>query len=223
MKFVFSVLIALALATNLWAASGSDDLNRPDANPLDGSWTDLYNGGFYVAISSNHAESNSAGADIGRAYFTGFTAANDQEAWAEITIGGGADLTMAGIMVRASGTDLATDAIYYSCEGYAQNTYDNVTAWIFKYIVGAYTVLASENATGWGAADQLKCRVVGTTITFYRIGSLLLTATDGAISAGQPGIEVGGFTGNTADAQLDNFSATDYVASMLVRHRAVIQ
>ena len=226
MKCVLFVLIALALATNLWAASGSDDFNRSNVDPLDGSWTLMTaDYGYYPRIVSNHVEVNLA-LDIGQAYFAGFTATDDQEMRVNITIGGGADLTAAKLLARASGRNLegTPDAIYYECTAFAQNTYDNVSSWILKDITGSYTVLASENATSWGAGDELKCRAVGTALTLFRNGSVLLTTTDGAISSGQPGIGVGGFTGTPADAQLDNFYATDYVASAtLVRHRAVIQ
>jgi hypothetical protein len=80
--------------------------------------------------------------------------------------------------------------------------------------LGNFTSLNILYGTGCGNGDVLKATISGNTISVYRNGTLMLTATDGTYTTGNPGIGFNFGCGSTYNQfGISSFTATDGTGS----------
>lgn len=175
MRKIFALLsLALLSVTALSAQLASDNFNRANANPLDGSWTNGPGALVDMRIVSNAATAATASTDAA-AFSTAATWPNDQ--YSEVTIGA-AGTGDGGPMVRmdANGNGYMANAnggtiTLFSISGNGTN-FGNLTG-------------TSGSVTG---GDVFRIEAEGTTIRIKKNGATVLTHTDATWTAGAPGI-----------------------------------
>jgi hypothetical protein len=198
-----------------WAASGSDDFERGDVTPVDGSWDSLTAALF--AIVSGHVQSNDASGDT-YAFFTAFTPTADQEATITLDAFTGAGFGFAGAILR--GQDASN---MYIC--FATKNIGGTSTQISVFESGGLSTLDSESSTTWAATDTLRCKMEGDNINAYRNGSgtPLASGNDSTFSGGSVGMWITEEV-TLADTAIEEFSATDVAAApgSTNKRRAVI-
>jgi hypothetical protein len=160
--------------------SAYDNFSRANGG-LGSNWTTMNAG---LTISSNQVTANT-GSDASSLWAAGSSFAPDQ--FSEFTVtsyNGTAEFP--GVLVRASGTNN-----WYSCLA------DSTTIFLQKNVAGTKSNLSSGSSTG-AAGDVIRAEVQGSTITCYKNGAAVLTATDTALTSGSPGFEIGASAGTAA-------------------------
>ena len=190
----------------------TDDFSRADNADIGSAW-DVVTGMIALKIVSQRVLPTTIATESVESNNT--TIANDQ--WAQITTSvlTGAVGAEDGVILRAA-TGATT---FYRCLARINGA---ATSYIQKYVAGALTTLASENATVWGSTDQLRCEVKGSapaTLNLYRIvgasETLILTTTDSSIASGKVGIySYVDTAGSLSSSQIGFFSAGTFSASI---------
>lgn len=224
-KYLLSIIASLIVCAPLmvWGLSGSDNFNRSNAFPIDGSWTNIqpFGSGVVPEIVSNHVQASSTSNEA-IAYFTGYTSAANQRATVTLTTFDDPSFDQfAGVVLRASG-DGATSA-YYACIARKYESGGQTSA-IYINLNDTYPgAIASESATTWANGDTLTCEMSGSNAILKRNGVTLLTAPpDTTITSGQPGIMLYQ-TNNAALTVLDDYSSTDIAAALAATRRRPIE
>ena len=210
--FFLTVVILVSLATSL-GFGASDDFNRAS---LGTNWGDSYSATATIDIlSSSTAYAPTDYTDSLNAYVgASFTADQiSQMTLSYFTSSEGAIWAGVGVRIAASPTWTG-----YFC---AAKQAGSDTTRLYRVIDGVWTTLDTENTTTWLANDTIQLRVVGNQLTCYRNGNPLLTANDGDISSGAPGIYL--FRDNTSpsDVQVDDWLGSNIGANL--RHKFLLQ
>jgi len=175
-----------------------DNFNRPNEDPITGSWDQpVWNGDASAKIITNQAASNNAGGGWGGAWWT-TTFANDQEVWATVPTfdSGAASNEQMGLFFRLADPGLTTMdgyVVHFGIDNIVRvNRVDNLVA----------TQLGSDILHDSVDGDKIGAEMVGTTITpYYDSGfgwTALSTRTDSTYTAGFIGWELSK-TGQRAD------------------------
>ncbi len=165
---------------DLAAAHASDDFGRP-VGSLGADWTGIRDGGLSISSHAVTGRSGLAG-DI----WTTEAFTSDQYSQIEVTstqLTGGQWI---GAAVRAQ--DGGRDAyvgVYYWNGG-------RPDLQLFKRIGGNWTSFGDYSCGPLPAGTRLKLMAVGSTIVFLENGALRLSASDGSLSGGAPGIMIYG-------------------------------
>jgi hypothetical protein len=180
-------------------ATFSDNFNRADGGV--GANYDNVNSG--VVVFSNQVRGQNTGSinystvKVATADFT-----DNHESTVTMATRGASDF--GGPMVRSAGTTANSYILYTD----GTNSSDRRLG---KIVAGVKTAIGSVNAT-CVSGDVLKLRCIGTTLTWYKNGTLMETVTDSTHTTGQPGIYY--FFGNSNATRLDNFQADDVVSDV---------
>ena len=183
--------VAVTCTTNS-AGNASDNFNRADGG-LGSNWTTVA-GTAAPAIVSNTLRAGTA-SKLNSAYWSASTFGNDQFAQASLPNSSGNQYGP-GIAVRLSGSKG-----YFLWYGNSPNTVslwrmDSSTSWTQLKQSGTLTVSPS--------SDVWKIQAVGSTISGYQNGNLVVQATDTNITSGSPGVWL-----YYASNQIDNWSGGD--------------
>ena len=177
------------------AATVSDNFNRANG-PLGSNWTTVA-GTAAPAIVSNTLRAGTA-SKVNSAYWSASTFGNDQFAQASLP-NSSASQYGPGIAVR-----LSSSKGYFLWYGNSPNTVslwrmDSATSWTQLKQSGTLTVTPS--------TDVWKIQAVGSTISGYQNGNLVVQATDTNITSGSPGVWL-----YYASNQIGNWSGGDVTA-----------
>lgn len=184
----------------------SDNFNRADANPLDGSWTQLASGGGFgpAQLVSNAVEGASAGVNAD-SWFNGISWPNDQ--WAQITVIGLSN-SFIGISLRQSTSGAETAYRFVFGQG---STGGSVPYIIQLANAGSFSTLRSGSAT-LNNGDLISAEAIGTTLNFYVGASLIDSVSDATIASGAAGFMIAPIS-STGNAILDDFSGGSFSAA----------
>ena len=187
--------LAVALPQAASAATISDNFDRADGG-LGSNWTTA-TGTAAPAIVSNTLRPGTA-SKLNSAYWSASTFGNDQFAQASLPASSGTQVGP-GIAVRLSSTKG-----YFLWYGNSSGTVslwrmDSSTSWTQLKQSAALTVSPS--------SDVWKIQAVGSTISGYQNGKLVVQATDTKITSGSPGVWL-----YYASNQIDNWSGGDVTA-----------
>ena len=155
----------------------TDNFDRADNLDLGANWTPTT--GRSLQIVSNHVEPTllATGDDES---FTGRSWAVDHYSRANLTATGTMDLSGVGISVRSQ----APIRTYYDCVANKAAS-NNIS--IGKEDSDNFTLLAQVTET-WSDGDEFTLAVSGAGILAYHGSTLIATATDSALTTGEPGI-----------------------------------
>ena len=167
----------------------SDNFNRANG-PLGANWTPAF--GAMVIVSDAYA-GNAAGQDSA-SYWNASTFTADQYSQAVLTLND--NISQAGVLVRGSLNN-----------GYYCIASANQYIQIIKLVSSSRIVIASTNTYIWHSGDVMRLDAYGSTLRCLINGAAKLTATDSAISTGQPGIAA---EDNTRSATGTNWSADNW-------------
>lgn len=167
---------------SLSGAQVSDNFNRANG-ALGANWTTTA-GTF--AIVSNQATVTAVATNIALAAYTGTTFANNQYAQVQWLGGGGWG---GALCIRCSNSAIT---------GYVLSGVSGTASILYKFVAGTSTVLAS-GGPAFTLNDVIRLEAVGTAITAYKNGTVILTATDSSITSGYPGIGGINFVGGILD------------------------
>jgi hypothetical protein len=175
-------------------ATFSDDFNRADGT-LGSNWTTV--SGFAApAVTSNQAAAGSVALCLAAVATGTASFAANHSATATITALG--DFDYGGPAVRLDAAGGTGYAIKVDGRSNANSTLIRLSGGGSTNIGGTYAVAAN---------DVLKLEATGTSLLYYKNGTLIDTVVDTTYSTGQPGLLVQ--FGNVNAARLDTFSATD--------------
>ena len=168
--------------------SAYDNFNRANGG-LGSNWTTI------TSLNAPQIASNqvSSGASSVGAFWNATVYAPDQFAQQTVTTASGT--TYQGLALRVS----SSAQTYYNCAAKGASSADG----IYRTVSGSATLIsaASQNFT-YVAGDVFRCEVAGSTITYYKNGAVLVTATDSQITSGAPGFVLN----NVAGVSIDNWS-----------------
>lgn len=185
------------------AVLATDNFNRADENPLSGggNWSPSFGDQNWKVVSNVAVPVNVSTLDSVMHYTAG-TWPNDQYSKADLTVSGtgGGDQ---GVGLNVRGTTAATTYYRAVADHGATN---NVG--ISKLVAGVYSNLALTSSS-WTDGATWELDVQGTTLTFKRAGSTILTTTDASIASGKPGIELSTVV---TSASLDNWEGGDFTS-----------
>ena len=171
------------------AGSVSDNFNRADG-PLGSNWTTVP-GTSAPKIVSDTLRAGTAGA-LNSAYWSASTFSNDQFAQASLPNSSGTQYGP-GIAVR-----LSSSKGYFLWYGNSSNT---VSLWRMDSSSSWTQLAQSPSLTVSPSSDVWKIQAVGSTISGYQNGNLVVQATDTNIKSGSPGVWL-----YYSSNQLDNWS-----------------
>ena len=171
------------------AGSASDNFNRADG-PLGSNWTTVP-GTSAPKIVSDILRAGTPGA-LNSAYWSASTFSNDQFAQASLPNSSGTQYGP-GIAVRLSGSKG-----YFLWYGNSSNT---VSLWRMDSSSSWTQLAQSPSLTLSPSSDVWKIQAVGSTISGYQNGNLVVQATDTNIKSGSPGVWM-----YYSSNQLDNWS-----------------
>lgn len=183
------------------AVIATDNFNRANETPLSGggNWSPSFadanwNLSSNVAVPTNVTTSDSV------MHYTAGSWPNDHYSKGNLTVSGtgGGDQ---GVGLTVRGTTAATTYYRAVADHGATN---NVG--ITKMVSGVYTNLALVTSS-WTDGATWELDVQGTSLTFKRAGSTILTATDSAIVSGKPGIVL---STHVTSASLDNWEGGNF-------------
>ncbi len=184
----------------------SDNFNRANETPLSGggNWT-TQTGSNAFNLSSNVAVPSVVNNDDVSVYTAG-TWPNDHYSQADLTVTStaGGDQGI-GLVVRASA---AAVTHYRAVADHAAS--GNIS--IDKAVAGVYTTLSS-GTSSWTNGATWELDVQGTTLTFKRAGTTILSTTNASIASGKPGIML---SSNVTSASVDNWAGGDFSSSNIV-------
>src|ERR1700761_6191713 len=178
------------------AATVSDTFDRANGG-LGSNWTTTP-GTAAPQISGNTLHAGTANS-LNSAYWSASTFGNDQFSQGTLPGSSGSNYGP-GLAVRLSGTKG-----YFLWYGNSTNTVslwrmDSASSWTQLKTSGALTVTP--------ASDVWKIQVVGSTISGYQNGTLVVQTTDTSITSGSPGVWL-----YYANNQIDNWSGGDATAA----------
>ena len=185
----------------------SDNFARANVNPIGGNWSTVsVSGGFTSCqIVSSRAESSGTNTVRGGSYWNARVYPADQWASATINIH---QLTgnQTGLMLRASTSGAATAYLIYAADGPKAIQID-------KIVAGVYTSSLFSVAYTWSVLDVITASIIGTTISVYINGNLVLTGPDADIAAGAPGMLIYALS-SVSDAALSAWSAGTFLSTI---------
>ena len=174
------------------AGSASDNFDRADG-ALGSNWTTVSGTGA-PKIVSNTLRVGTAGA-LSSAYWSASTFSSDQFAQASLPNSSGTQYGP-GIAVRLSGSKG-----YFLWYGNSSNT---VSLWRMDSSSSWTLLKQSASLTVSPSSDVWKIQAVGSTISGYQNGKLVVQATDANIKSGSPGVWL-----YYSSNQIDNWSGGD--------------
>jgi hypothetical protein len=174
------------------AATVSDTFDRANGG-LGNNWTTTP-GTAAPQISGNTLHAGTAGS-LNSAYWSASTFGSDQFSQGTLPASSGGNYGP-GLAVRLSGTKG-----YFLWYGNSTNT---VSLWRMDSASSWTQLKASSTLTVAPATDVWKIQVVGSTISGYQNGNLVVQATDTSITSGSPGVWL-----YYAANQIDNWSGGD--------------
>ena len=174
------------------AGSASDNFDRADG-ALGSNWTTVSGTGA-PKIVSNTLRVRTAGA-LSSAYWSASTFSSDQFAQASLPNSSGTQYGP-GIAVRLSGSKG-----YFLWYGNSSNT---VSLWRMDSSSSETLLKQSASLTVSPSSDVWKIQAVGSTISGYQNGKLVVQATDTNITSGSPGVWL-----YYSSNQIDNWSGGD--------------
>ena len=174
------------------AGSASDNFDRADG-ALGSNWTTVSGTGA-PQIVSNTLRVRTAGA-LSSAYWSASTFSSDQFAQASLPNSSGTQYGP-GIAVRLSGSKG-----YFLWYGNSSNT---VSLWRMDSSSSETLLKQSASLTVSPSSDVWKIQAVGSTISGYQNGKLVVQATDANITSGSPGVWL-----YYSSNQIDNWSGGD--------------
>lgn len=207
-----------------WAALATDNFNS-GTSALSANWSSGYTGESIPTVVSDAAECAFGLRCI--ASFNALVPGPDQYAQgvvAQYDIGNDGD---AGVGVRMAAPSTFTG--YFARTGLFTSIGGSTR--LQKRVGGANTSLSSDATFPvWAAGtDIVRLEAIGTALTVYQNGDILLTGTDSEISSGRGGIflnSANALEGETASfARLDNFELGDLGEGVptVARRRVVVQ
>jgi hypothetical protein len=161
--------------------TATDNFNRADSTGLGANWSAV--SGFHeLDVVSHEAGASAADGSSKFDLWTHDTFGADQfsEAVADST---------AASFATAVCVRMTTSALTQYSGGCRNDTFGNNRQRIWKWVAGSATSLAVSSTTDIADGDDIRLEVSGTSLTLKVNGSTVLTATDSAISTGQPGLE----------------------------------
>lgn len=168
----------LQLAANSLTGSptqiASDNFNRADG-PIGANWTTYAAAGLQIA--SNLVEATTTGRN---GAFWNANAFNADQ-YSEITIAGTAGAIAPTVRCSTAGGENGYEAYFSGTFGSAG------TMFFQRSVAGAVTNVSNVAAT-ISVGDVVRIQAVGTTITIYKNGVIILTAQDTNLTSGSPGI-----------------------------------
>ena len=182
-------LLTIQHAQEASATTVSDNFNRADG-PLGSNWTTVP-GTSAPKIVSDILRAGTPGA-LNSAYWSASTFSNDQFAQASLPNSSGTQYGP-GIAVRLSGSKG-----YFLWYGNSSNT---VSLWRMDSSSSWTQLAQSPSLTLSPSSDVWKIQAVGSTISGYQNGNLVVQATDTNIKSGSPGVWM-----YYSSNQLDNWS-----------------
>lgn len=180
-----------------------DRFTRANAANLGSLWTaeSGSTSGSPMQIVSNTAQPSS-NTNNAASFWSINSFANNQ--WAEAIANTATASGFAGAIVRASSGDN-----YYRCDWQLEAAGAG-QARIDKVVGGTFTALASNSSlTGQTSSSLIHFEVIGTTLSCYVNGALVVTTTDASLSSGSPGI-----TAFLTTSTLTNFRGGDLIWTM---------
>jgi hypothetical protein len=187
-----------------WTQRATDNFNRADQDLNTGNW---YGGVVGCKILSNVATGKAAG-QIGISHYVGAVVGVDQYVEADLDAFGAGQYL--GVVLRGPG---GTNRCYM----FIWNTFNNLQ--IVRYVGGVTSNPQSGPAGAvhpTGVGGRIRAEAVGTLLSLYWNGSLMVTATDNLYADGYPGVV------SITQSNLwpiDNFAMGDGVAGRRSRHR----
>jgi len=181
--------------------SATDDFDRPNGQ-LGSNWVNQKTGSTDTGtIYSNALADEDAFTSRRAAHYVGATFNSDQ--YSQIYVTALPKLTAAATVRMQSGN---VDSYYAA--GFDNNNFTTSNGTekcrIWKWINGSVSSIAVDITCHVFSGDTLKLTVSGTTLTFYKNGTQVLTVTDSSLSGGSPGYE---FAHNASNVVLlDNWA-----------------
>lgn len=182
----------------------SDNFNRADENPLGNSVWATQSGQTPWQVASNVATPTDLSGTDDVSLYTGIAWPNDQYSEAQLTVnsttGGGQGV---GLAVRGAAGAITGYSLI------ADHAASNNVA-LFKHNAGTPTTLITITQA-WTDGATWRLEVQGTTLRGFLNGVQVITATDGVVTSGSPGVWL-----STAviSASIDNFVGGDFAASI---------
>jgi len=204
---------ALAFAT-----TATDNFNRADSTDLGAAWDPYDNpSATNCQILFNQVSTATSAVDCVEGFSTLIPGANQ---YVQFSLPNGFltdDFLFVSAIVRLQAPP--TYSGYY-CR--AMPPSQTNTSRIRRVDAGSNATLANDTTQTWAAADVLRCEITGTSITFKRNGTTILTAsTSGEYTTGRGGINV---LDNAIGPRnpIDDFEVGDLGAVTVVRHRPLV-
>lgn len=191
------------------AVIATDNFNRTNADPLDGSWTNLTgNLSKKFKLASNAATPEAVGND-NISYNTG-TFPNDQYSQAKVTVSGTGSETGIGVAVRVTGTANTNASLYWLVVCHAAS--NNVT--LAKFVSGTYTVIW-QRTQSFTDGDTFYLEAQGSTLVAKYNGSAIgASSTDTSVTTGSAGIA---YSSSTTSASVDDWEGGDFSSGTTVK------
>jgi len=220
-----TVTAYLSVVPTVMSQLASDNFNRADAALLGTKWTPLSGTGANVGLRVVSGQIEDAIAtSIGKEmYYGGLNWTPDQYSQVQIVAanGGGNE----GPAVRMTSNDT-----HYACVVYSLGV-GSASVAILMDIGTSYTTLASSSNSTVAGGDVVRCTAQGSNLTMTDIttSTTLLTANDGNIPRGYPGVidAAGGTASNyimsnwSAGASAASATTTQYASDSFVRANAL--
>lgn len=177
----------------------SDNFNRANANPIGSPWTTA-SGEAAMQIVSNSA-TFVTNTDSG-CYHSTIVWPNDQYSQAKLTISGTLG-TQQGAVLKVRQAPAARTSYQLEVDHAATNN-----VFLDRIVAGVFTTLTGFPLTvAWTDGDTWELRALGTTISVYRNGVLVGSATDGNITSGSPGF---GYSSTETSVSIDDWAGGDF-------------
>lgn len=220
-KYFLSVALVLLLATAVWALTKNDNFSRADG-ALGANWNDLTDPWACQTTISSGVVRGIGSACLNAAIWISDSFADNQTS--QVTIAQW-DTPVQKLEVGAwvRGNTVNQQETGYFCRAVNDPGGDGSQIKIYKVINFSFTELTTPDTATWAATDTLKCGISESNITAYKNGGSILTATDGALASGGPGLSVdGGQSGDMSLVAIDDWIGTDS-ATTVVMHKPILQ
>jgi hypothetical protein len=203
---------AAGLALNL-NQQAADTFTGSNANPIAGNWT-------RVSTLSNFGTaqllSNAAVAAVTspqRASYYWNAQAFDNDQWSQITVTTCNGTSICGVATRESTSGAASEyqGTWVGVSGLGVNGGCRIQ----KFVSGTSTTLASCSGIKLSSGDSVVQASIGTTLSLYFNGVLIMTITDSSLAAGSPGFQMFAVSAAT-DTVEDNWTGGNVVAAAAI-------
>lgn len=159
------------------ATLDGDAFNRANAGDLGTEWVEDVGGTDGIGIVSNQAAMTTL--DYNTSQFQAISL--NADCWAEVTIGTFIATTpYRTVALCLRSTDYGTAPVSEYC---AFCDKDGGTE-IYKNVAGSVSLVTSEGSTAWASGDRIRFECEGTALRVYQNSTLVLSGSDGAITAG---------------------------------------